>query len=245
MTQPKPPLARVAERLAETAKEMVAESAAAMKAESVRIDADQYELKDAIATVTRLVNVGISGATHIGRIAIEEKPPDTVLAMGEYIASVVRRMVGQTGAVAQDASINVEKKEYTPKKWLESMTRLIDIGIAGGMEIVETVAAGPARFEVQPMRSDEFEAPAAPNGETRTLVAGDVKRDATDTPIAKSRISFDPPTLVPPNTSFSVLVDASGLISGVYEGKVLAVYPDGVAPAITPGPDSVDVSIAF
>jgi hypothetical protein len=244
MTEPKPPLARVAERLAETAKEMVAESAAAMKDESVRIDADEYKLKDAIATVTRLVNVGISGATHIGRIAIEEKPPDTVLAMGEYIASVVRRMVGQTGVVAQDASIHVEHKDYTPSKWLESMTRLIDIGIAGGMEIVETVAAGPARFEVQPLRSDEFEAPAAPNGEVRTLVAGDdIKRDATDPPIANSKITFDPPTLVPPNTKFCVLVDASGLVSGVYEGTVHAVYAKKDAPDVTPDPDPVDVSI--
>ena len=59
-------------------------------------------------------------------------------------------MVTQTGTVAQVAAIDLEKKNYTPKKWLESMTRLIDIGISGGMEIVETVAAGPARFEVQP-----------------------------------------------------------------------------------------------
>ena len=111
MTQPKPPLARVTERVAETAKQMVDESAAVVFEESKKIDDDQYELKDAIATVTKLVNVGITGATHIGRIAIEEKPPDTVLAMGEYIASVVRRMVGQTGTVAADASIHLENKE--------------------------------------------------------------------------------------------------------------------------------------
>lgn len=243
MTEPKPPLPRIAARLAATARDMVAESAAAMTVESERIDANEYHLKDAIATVTRLVEVGVSGATRIGRIAIEEKPPDTVLAMGEYIASVVRRMVGQTGTVAQDASIHLENKDYTPKMWLESMTRMIDIGIAGGMEIVETVVAGPARFEVQPLRSDEFEAPAAPNGEARTLVAGDLKRDATDTPILPSRITFDPPTLVPPNTKFCVLVDASGLVSGVYEGKVHAVYAKKDAPDVTPDPDPVDVSI--
>ncbi len=231
MTQPKPPLARVTERVAETAKQMVDESAAVVFEESKKIDDDQYELKDAIATVTKLVNVGITGATHIGRIAIEEKPPDTVLAMGEYIASVVRRMVGQTGTVAADASIHLENKDYTPNKWLESMTRLIDIGIAGGMEIVETVAAGPARFEFQPVRSDPFTAP--PSGETRTLVALTLQRDATDSGIPSGRISFDPPTLDPPNTEFCVLVDASGLVSGVYEGTVVA------------GKDPVQVQIAL
>jgi hypothetical protein len=238
MTEPKPPLARLTERIAETAKDMIDESAASMSDESKRIDKDEYEMKDAIATVTKLVGVGITGATHIGRIAIEEKPPDTVLAMGEYIASVVRRMVTQTGTVAADASTHVENKDYTPKKWLESMTRLIDIGVAGGMEVVETVVAGPARFEIQPVRSDEFEAPAAPNGEKRTLVAEDLKRDATDSPIAKSRISFDPPVLGPTDTKFRVLVDASGLVSGVYEGKVLVVHDDDPSKF-----ESVEVSI--
>jgi len=240
MTEPKPPLARLTERIAETAKDMIDESAAAMSAESKKIDADKYEMKDAIATVTKVVGVGITGATHIGRIAIEEKPPDTVLAMGEYIASVVRRMVTQTGAVAADASENVEKKAYTPTKWLESMTRMIDIGVAGGMEIVETVIAGPARFEVQPIRSDEFEAPAIPPGETRTLVADQLKRDATDSAIPMSRISFEPPVLDSTVTKFRIVVDASGLASGVYEGKVLAVHND--APSTF---ESVEVSIAL
>src|SRR5689334_25391478 len=150
MTEPKPPLARVTERVAQTAKEMLDDLAAVVSAEATKIDADDYHLKDAVSTVTQLAGIGITGAAHIGRIAIEEKPPDIVLAMGEYIASVLRRMVSQTGTVAQVASIDLENKTYTAQKWLESMTRLIDIGISGGMEIVETVAAGPARFEVQP-----------------------------------------------------------------------------------------------
>jgi hypothetical protein len=240
MTEPKPPLARLTERIAETAKDMIDESAAAMSAESKKIDADKYEMKDAIATVTKVVGVGITGATHIGRVVIEEKPPDTVLAMGEYIASVVRRMVTQSGTVAADAAANVEKKDYTPTKWLESMTRMIDIGVAGGMEIVETVIAGPARFEIQPIRSDPFDAPPPPAGETRTLVADELKRDATDSPIPKSRISFDPPVLDPRVSTFCVVVDASGLASGVYEGKVLAVHND--APATF---ESIEVSIAL
>lgn len=242
MTEPKPPLARLTERIAETVKDVIDESATAMSAESKKIDADEYQMKDAIATATKVVGAGITGAAHIGRIVIEEKPPDTVLAMGEYIASVVRRMVTQTGAVAADASKHVEDKNYTPSKWLESMTRMIDIGVAGGMEIVETVVAGPARFEVQPIRSEDFDAPADPPGETRprVLEAGELKRDATDSPIPKSRISFDPPVLDSGKTAFCVVVDASGLASGVYEGKVLMVRKGDVPPF-----ESVEVSIAL
>ncbi|HKV19900.1 MAG TPA: hypothetical protein VJR50_12770 [Mycobacterium sp.] len=231
MTEPKPPLARVTERVAQTAKEMLDDSAAVVSAESKKIDADDYHLKDAVSTVTQLAGIGITGAAHIGRIAIEEKPPDTVLAMGEYIASVLRRMVTQTGTVAQVASIDLENKTYTAQKWLESMTRLIDIGISGGMEIVETVAAGPARFEVQPRRSDPFDATRHDENRelTLTLVAGDIRRDATESQIPATQITFDPPTLPPHDTTFTVLVDASGLASGVYEGTVFAQYADAKA----------------
>jgi hypothetical protein len=244
MAEPKPPLARVTERVAETAKDMLDQSAGVVSAESEKIDKDDYQLKDAVSTVTQLAGIGITGAAQIGRIAIEEKPPDTVLAMGEYIASVLRRMVTQTGTVAQAAAIEVEKKDYTANKWLESMTRLIDIGIAGGMEIVETVAAGPARFEVQPLRFDGFNAKRDANNKqsTLTLVAGKIRRDATESPIPKTQITFDPPTLSPPNTAFSVLIDASGLVSGVYKGQVFAQYEDDNAEDGLAS-DPVDVTI--
>jgi hypothetical protein len=248
MPEPEPPLARVTQRVADTAKKMVNESADVVFAESKIIDADKYEMKDAIDTVTKLAGIGITGAAHIGRITIEEKPPDTVLAMGEYIASIVRRMVTQTGAVAKDASVEVEKKQYTPNKWLESMTRMIDIGIAGGMEIIETVAAGPARFQVQPIPSEEFTMRAAKGGEPRTLKldkAG-LKRDATDEPIPPTKVTFDPPTLVPPNTKFKVLVDASDLLSGIYEGKVVAEYaPRKKKGEKRPSADSMTVAISL
>ncbi|WP_163700828.1 hypothetical protein [Mycolicibacterium agri] len=223
---------------------MVDESAAVVSAESKIIDADAYELKDVIDTVTKLAGIGITGAAHIGRIAFEEKPPDTVLAMGEYIASVVRRMVTQTGTVMQDAAIHMEKgkNKYSSKKWLESMTRLIDIGIAGGMEIVETVAAGPARFEVHPVRSDEFAAPPSRTGEPRTLKVDNIKREGTEAAIAEHKISFDPPVLEPGVTKFVVLVDASDLVSGVYKGTVKAEYPKKEPPE---PPDVVDVSISL
>jgi hypothetical protein len=248
MTEPEPPLVRVTQRVADTAKKMVDESAAVVSAESRKIDAEDYELTDVIDTVTKLAGIGITGAAHMGRIAFEEKPPDTVLAMGEYIASVVRRMVTQTGTVMQDAAIHMEKgkNKYSSKKWLESMTRLIDIGIAGGMEIVETVAAGPARFEVHPVRSDEFEIAAKRPGEPRTLRAGDIKRDGTETPIAPQKISFDPPVLQPGATKFAVLVDASDLVSGVYKGKVYADYPKADPnDQSPPDHDDVDVSISL
>jgi hypothetical protein len=207
---------RIVNRVKEAAKTIVDNSATVVRDESKKIDSDQYEVKDAINTVTKLFNVGLSGFTELGRIALEERPPATTLALGEYVASVVQRMVGQAGTVAQAASVQVANKQFPPNEWLKSMTRMIDIAIMGGIEIAETIAAGPAQFEKSPVRSDEFEAPDF--GDLRIETA--LKRDATDETIPPDRITFDPPTLVSPNKKFCLLVDPSGRTSGVYRGTV-------------------------
>lgn len=221
--------------VARTAKAMIEKSAAVAKEESAKIDKEpaDYGLGEAIVGATKLLNIGIAGATDIGRIAAETTPPDTVLTMGEYLASVVRRMVSQAGTVAAAAAIDVDGKKYNSKKWVESMTRLADIGILGSLEIIETVAAGPARFESQPARFDGFtadEQDAAEQDRVRTLRFAKTddlpKRNATDDPIPAHRLQFDPPTLVWPNRTFAVIVETAGLVSGVYEGTVTVEHED-------------------
>jgi hypothetical protein len=223
-------------RIAETAKTVINESAKAMSDESKKIDADDYEIADAIATVTRVVDAGLAGSTEIVRIAAESRWPERQLALGDYVSTVVRRMARQSGTVAQAAAYDSQRMQYTPKKWLESVTRFIDIAIAGGMEIAETVAAGPARFEHQPVASDPYTAPQSK--ETRPLaIGGPLKRDGTDDEIPPEKVSFEPVTLIPPNRTFRVLVNATGLTSGVYTGSVRVGSQDGA--------DSVPVQIAL
>jgi hypothetical protein len=206
-------------RMAEAAKAVINESAKAMSDESKKIDAEDYEVADAIATVTRVVDAGLAGSTDMMRIAGETRWPEKQLALGEYVSSVVRRMARQSGTVAQAAAYDVQRKEYTPKRWMESITRMIDIAIAGGMEIAETVAAGPARFEHQPVASGPFS--ATQSKKTRPLAIGSpFKREGTDEEIPPNKISFEPDTLIPPNKTFNVMVNATGLTSGVYTGSV-------------------------
>jgi hypothetical protein len=211
---------RLIGKAAEIAKKVVNDSATAMGEESKKIDADQYDLSDMIGTVTRVVNAGIAGATDLARVPLEEKWPEKHLVLGEYVSSVVRGMVTQAGFVAQAAANDIEGFAYTPRRWLESMTRLIDIAVAGGMDIAETLGAGPAQFQPQPTASQYY------------TVAGDSTvarplswkqrpvRDATDDEIDEKKLTFDPPTLLPGNTQFRILVDAAGLLSGVYKGEV-------------------------
>jgi hypothetical protein len=50
---------------------------------------------------------------------------------------------------------------------------------------------------------------------------------------------------VPPNAKFTILINASDLVSGIYEGDVTAEYADRKAPDVTPGPDVVHVSVSL
>ena len=45
-------------------------------------------------------------------------------------------------------------------------------------------------------------------------------RDAADDTIDDKKLEFDPKTLLPGATQFRVLVNAAGLLSGVYKGVV-------------------------
>ena len=102
----------------------MAESAKAMGDESKKIDADDYEVSDMIATVTRVANAGIAGATKLARIPLEEKWPEKHLVMGEYVSSVVRGMVTQSRRRCPGRSRQAGKMSYLPNEWLKSMTRL-------------------------------------------------------------------------------------------------------------------------
>jgi hypothetical protein len=228
VTEPNP----IISRAAAAAKTIVDESADVLREDSKKVDGDKFEVQDVIATATKLLNVGFAGVTEFGRIALEERPSATTMAIGEYVTTVVRRMITQAGSVAQAASMDVDNKDFSSKTWLESMTRMVDIAIAGGMEIAETIAAGPAQFERPPARSDTFTAPA--KNENRVLsFETPLKREATEDIVSPDRISFEPPTLAANETEFCVLVDPNGLASGVYRGTVKS------------GNDSVPVYIAL
>lgn len=215
----KPEKHRLIAKATDIAKNVMNESAKAMKDESEKIDAGKYELSHMVATATKVVNAGLAGATDLARIPLEEKWPEPHLVMGEYISTVVRGMVTQAGVVAQDAANDVEAKDYRPSQWLQSLTRLIDIAVAGGMDIAETLGAGPAQFQTQPIATEFYTVPAS-------TVPRDLRwktkptRDAADDAIDDKKLEFDPKTLLPGATQFRVLVNAAGLLSGVYKGVV-------------------------
>jgi hypothetical protein len=210
---------RLLAKAADIATNVMNESAKAMKDESAKIDAKDYNLAHMVATVTKVVNAGIAGATDMARIPLEEKWPERHLVMGEYISSVLRGMVTQAGAVAQDTATDMENGNYKPSQYVQSLTRLIDIAVAGGMDIAETLGAGPTQFQPLPIATEYYTVPGdtAPR-DLRWKTKP--RRDATDDKIDDKKLQFDPPTLLPGATQFRVLVHATGLLSGVYKGVV-------------------------
>lgn len=211
---------RLLAKAADIATNAINESAKAMKAESEKIDSGKYELSHMVATVTKVVDAGIAGATQLARIPLEEKWPEKHLVMGEYISSVLRGMVTQAGVVAQDTAKDMDADgKYTPSHYLQSLTRLIDIAVAGGLDIAETLGAGPAQFQPQPRATEFYTVPEST--EPRDLSwKTKPTRDAADDKIDDKKLQFDPKTLLPGATQFRVLVDAAGLLSGVYKGVV-------------------------
>lgn len=210
---------RLLAKAADIATTAVNESATAMKEESTRIDEGKYDLSDMIGTATKVVNAGLAGATSLARIPLEEKWPEKHLAMGDYISTVVRGMVTQAGVVAQDAANGIEQKKYSSKEWLASMTRLIDIAVAGGMDIAETLGAGPAPFQPQPIAT-EFYTVQESTEERKFLWHTRLTRDGAKDVIDDSKVQFEPKTLLPGAIQFRVLVTAGDLLSGVYKGVV-------------------------
>jgi hypothetical protein len=216
----KPELHPVISRVVQTAKDAMDKSSKVLVAESRKIDdADkEYTTADAISTTTQMASIVIGGWAELAKTALEARPPGNVVALGEYMASVVERMVRETGVVASAAADKAETMQYTPNEWLRSMTRLIDIAVAGGLDIVESAVSGPAQFQTQPIESDPITAPASTK--ERTLGPATIKRKGTDEKVPQDKISYEPPVLVPPNRKFRVRVDAGGLESGVYVGTV-------------------------
>lgn len=210
---------RLLAKAADIATTVVNESATAMTAELKRIDAGNYDLSDMVATITKVVNAGLAGATSLARIPLEEKWPERHLVMGDYISTVLRGMVTQAGVVAQDAAQDIENKQFATKEWLQSMTRLIDIAVAGGMDIAETLGAGPAQFQPQPIATpfytvDPGDEPRELSWKTRPT------RDGAKDYIDDTKLQFEPKILLPGAIQFRVLVVAGDLLSGVYKGEV-------------------------
>lgn len=232
-----------ARKLAEAAKAALTEMTKVATAASDRIGDNtgpyNYGGKDLWKTAVQLTSAGLLGGLQIAETALAVRPrnpSEGMLVMAEHLADVAERTLANVKGVAKETSDQLDAGGYTSAQAVRSLTKLADIAVVGGLESVETVVIGPAKYARPTFISDPY---TVDNDEAngKLEIATDFKRPATAEIIPQARIRFDPPQLRPGNNTFRMVVDEGGLPSGVYFGTVHVVGEDSAVL------DSIEVAI--
>ena len=230
----------IVERLAATAKEMIEGVGEVAGAASGQIGATAgYSAANLINSMTKLTTIALAGGLEMAKTGMDGLSQPGPRAVADQMAVITRRMISESGKVAEEASGRLDAQCYTPTEWVKSMVRLADIALFGGIELAETALAGPGQYEKE-LICHTFSVTADP-ANTRLLTLKTLSRPGAEDAAAE-RVSFDPPDrlLMKGQTDFSVLFDAAGLASGVYIGEVHVGELDPHAPV---GVVEVDVVV--
>jgi hypothetical protein len=228
MAEPDP----IVERLAAVATEMIenAGDVARTAAQPTGSDDGPSAAKNLIDSMTKLTNVALAGSLELAKAGADGLSRPGARAVTDRMAAITRRMISESGKVAEEASGKLDSKSYTPSEWVESMVRWSDIALFGGIELAETMLAGPGQYEKEPIRHTYKVAPD--DDHPRLLVIASLSRPgAADD--AAAHVRFDPANGVLPRgeTDFSILITPAGLASGLYIGRVHIGEVDPDVPA--------------
>jgi hypothetical protein len=228
MIEPDP----IVERLAATAKETVEKVGDITRAASQPTGAvgGQSAAGNLINTMTKLTNVAVASGLEVAKAGADGLARPGARAVADRMAAITRRMISEAGKVTEQAAGQLDGKSSTPSGWVESMVKLSDIALFGGIEMIETMLAGPGQYEKGPVCRTYRVAPDPAH--PRRLVMTSLSRPgAADD--AAAQVGFDPTDGVLPKgeTKFSILVTAAGLASGLYIGVVHIGEVDSAAPA--------------
>ena len=229
MIEPDP----IVERLAATAKKMVEEagdvaSAASQPTGSI---AGQSAAANLVGVMTKLTNVALAGGFEMAKAGADGLSRPGMRAVADRMAAITRRMISESGKVAQEASVQAEAKPYTPSGWVESMVKLSDIALFGGIELVETMLAGPGQYEKGPVRRTYKVAPD-PARPRRLVMASLSRPGAADD--ATSQVSFEPTDGVLPKgaTEFTLASNATAEQSAAVMEKAVELSAKQHSPVV-------------
>jgi hypothetical protein len=241
----------IANRLTDAATDIVNEA----KNIAVGTNLADYTAANMVETYTKSIDLALSGAQRMFTALVkQEQVEDDSAAKGrqlvaDAVATIARRMVRQTGAVAKETSELMDKAPYSPSSWTKSMVKLADIALLGSIEMAETALLGPAPFETGLVMSDDITAPGSGRRLLRIATPG-LSRPGTSDAIPAGKLSYytkkaadvvELPGAVLPSGKHTlrVAVDPRGLISGIYVGQIEAVEVDG-AGVVQKAPDGSD-----
>ena len=137
----------------------------------------------------------------------------------------------QYSVVAGRVADDIDKEDFGAKGLVRTLTQLFDIAAFTGVELAETIVAGPAAPRTA--KSEKVEPPDVKC--TVTLTVDQVALPGIPKPIPRRQVSFDPPGTrnaeskpvlsLPPGGSFQVVIDTAGLRGGTYIATV-SVQPE-------------------
>jgi hypothetical protein len=238
----------IANRLTETAKNTVDEARAIAKdAIADAADVEKYSAAKVIDSSMKVAELALSSGLQATRDVLGLDPPPSGKPksqaaegrrlVADAMEAIARRMIRQSSHVAQETADLVDKNPGSPSVWVQSLVKLGDIAMLGGIELAETALIGPAPFEKKPAASDIVTATdkdgrrkirvKQPKGLTRPGTADPIPTTslrfyvaAGDEPDTDTDVEAPHGILKDGQTRFYVAALPVGMISGVYVGHV-------------------------
>ena len=210
-----------AQNIADSIKSTLQDAVDILDAASDAVDEAQYDTRDLLGTLTQLSSVSMLGGLKVFEAVLANRPrrpSEGLLVLADHLASITERTLHQARGVVEQAARDIGGDPRTAQPWVDAATKLADIAVVNGIDAVQTVAVGPARYAPRTFVSDPF---AVTDLRPGTLEAGsDFARPGDSTVIPRDAITFSPPELGADHKDYRVLVDETGLPSGVYIGTV-------------------------
>jgi hypothetical protein len=246
----------IAARVTSTAKDIVDQARAVAKVTVAQADdVDNFTAAMLVDAYTKSVNIALSGGIQLAKdvLGVDEptgptQAPDPDAEGRRLVAdameAITRRMIRQSGVVAQETANKLDSNPNSPSTWAQSMVKFADIVLLGGIELAETALIGPGPFETAVRRSPVYAATGAGTRQLKVVEPAGIARPGTVDPIPAARLSFHVPKGDPDDdndlqpdddtklsngilsagdTEFYLAVHPAGMISGLYVGEVEVV----------------------
>ncbi|BBY87507.1 hypothetical protein [Mycolicibacterium tokaiense] len=187
-----------------------------------------YTAGDALATLSSLITVAVTGAINLARVPLQSMPESQPLLMADHLATVAARVATDVDQVAQQAAADVDANAFTPNRWVDTAIRLSSIGMIRGAEVIETVGAGPGRYTSPERTSDpidvgvdeEHDRPLRVTSLQRPGLGSDIAALARFGPAEAVVTKGSQPVLLRGHSTVTLTVNAAGIPSGLYLGEI-------------------------
>jgi hypothetical protein len=145
-----------------------------------------------------------------------------------------RRLVAQAGAMARQATDQIDNGKFGFNEWSRSMLEFIDLALTAAVDVAPAMMMPIPCFPKpsdEPERSDYIKVPRATDFPRKISAVGPFVRDGQRSfVIPPHLISFEPAMLPSGQKRFRVAVTWPHLRSGTYRGRVILTATARIAP---------------